>query len=483
MAKKPSTTHDFVMSIRKCARAIMRMGQDDPIFVFSHIDADGLAAASILASLLTRLNKPFIMYFQPQIVPETFQDLWNNLEPKYAIFLDLGTDTPSKIIEDSPQVEMAAIIDHHICLRDLTEDPRISVANPRVHGIDGGAEICSAGVAYLIAHAFSKNLSGIGSLARFAIIGAIGDSQDVGRDRSLIGLNRMIVDYAKRLGVVTEQRDLLFIGRGIKPLYRLLAELFTIEIPGISGSYDGALDFLTSSGVLDQKDIETTYLDDLPRQKKDLLRKKLIERIMIQSPGKYTIETIDSVIMGMTYKFQAERRKAFMYARDSALLLNACGKMKKPHIGVAALLSRGSRKYYEEVIKLYDRYRALIANTIRHMEERIERRENILAIFDGRDLMHEELASTVCSIMSVAYSQNVDIVMVVARSLGNILKVSLRKTQGSRIDDLAGVLSRVLERMKWASGGGHEAAAGAYVLEEEYDKFIELLVTLAREKS
>ncbi len=463
----------FLQHIRRCAQIIYRMGRNDVIHIFSHIDADGISSAIILAKLLTSLNKPFILNFVPQIVPNEFMQQWQNIKPRYAIFADLGTSIPYKIMSKTNSIAIGIILDHHISHEIEDNDPRIFVVNPRFFNIDGGSEISSSGVAYLVSNMYSRMIPEIKKFAKYAIVGAIGDSQDIGWHRSLIGLNRAILEDGQKRGVVTEQEDLLLIGKGIKPLYRLLAEVYHIEIPSITGSYDGAANFLVKNGLLrSDDDIENIYLDDLPKNKRDLLRRRLIELLMVNYPGKYTIESLEDLLTGKIYILRDEKIRLLRYARDVAILFNACGKLRRPQLAFSIAFSGRKEKIAEKMIQIYDRYRAIISNILKQLDSKIEYRNGV-AIYDGRGEITEELASTIASIIAASKTTNAHMVIVFTDSIGGNVKVSARRTTEGKINDVERIIRDAISRLTGATGGGHKEAAGAYIKSEDVDKFLD----------
>lgn len=468
----------FMNHIKNIAERIIDMGRDDPIYIFSHIDADGIAASSIIIYLLTKMNKPFVANFLPQIIPNKFQYLWNDIKPRYAIFIDLGTDIPSKIISESNNISCGVIIDHHIF---DTQNTRYCgyIANPRIFNIDGGTEISSSGVSFLLANFFSKKLPQIRKLVSWSIIGALGDSQDLGPKRNLIGLNSILVDYAKKNNILKETFDLLLIGHSIRPLYQVLAETFIVEIPGVTGSYDGSAEFLKKHGIIkSDEDLEKIFLDDLPKRKREFLRKKIVERIMLHFAGNFTIEDLNLLLTGTIYEFPNARVRPLRYGRDLAILLNACGKMKKPYLGAQLLLEKDPTKILGDVINLYNRYRAFISNSLRNFEKNLHIRNNIF-IFDGREFLHEELASTISSILATKIRGQA--IIVISKSVEDILKISIRKTKNSTIPNLGEMMKKITQLLPNVTGGGHENAAGAYVREKDYEKFEKIFIRFCGE--
>ncbi|MCR8453851.1 MAG: DHHA1 domain-containing protein [Crenarchaeota archaeon] len=459
----------------RAVRVLESMGKDDPIFVFSHIDTDGITSAVIIAKLLIEMNKPFILNFFPQISNKSFESYWQEVEPRYVIFLDLGTDTPLAYVKKTASISSSIIIDHHIVsssdFSDPFSDPRSLVINPRLCEIDGSTEISSAGITFLLANTFYGFFDRNKAHLFYAITGALGDSQDVGPKRSLIGINKFIVNYGERYGVINSYEDYILIGMGFKPLYRLLAEMFILDIPGISGSYEGAVDFLIQAGVLRRgDDPEKVYWDKLTPEQRDVLRNKLLEALVLKHCGKYSIREIDEMLRGYVYEFSAGQNHFCRYARDLSILINACGKMRSPEVAFGALLNPLNKDVVQQVFQLYERYRAVLSTIFLNMESQVEMHGSV-AVYDGRDKIHEELTSSVASILAHALKSTAKIIIVLSRSVENALKVSIRGTNAFQ-GNLVEILKKVLSNLPEASGGGHELAAGAYLPEEKLESFL-----------
>lgn len=439
------------------------MGKDDPIFVFSHIDADGISSAIIMLTLLKELDKPFILKFLPQILPATFDELWSELEPRYAIFLDLGTDLPNLKLEENPSVE-GIIIDHHATIIAQTNSHLI---NPIIFDIDGSTEASSSSLTYLVASSFKLPDNTEALLTYLSTVGSLGDAQDVGPQRSLIGLNNIIATYAEQKKWIKSYVGLFMLGRSIKPLYRLLAEYSFFDIPGITGSYDGAHEFLEKNNIIPPKaNINTIFLDNLSEDKRRILKKKLLEILLLKYSGQLDYAKLENMLSATLYKFSHRELPIGYYARDLAILFNASGKMKAPHIAVKAMLNPKSESNLQKLINMYDRYRTFISEALKKIEKKIQF-EDKLVVCDGRDIIDEELTSTISSILVNKIDNEFQVLMVIAKSFNNILKISFRAKSNSNIEHLGELISNISKKIPNATGGGHRLAAGMY-LEEQY---------------
>ncbi len=470
----------FVDTVKKAAHQIN--SSDDIIYILSHIDADGITCAGIIAKLLYLLDKPFILKFTNTININFLTSFYERADPRNIIFCDLGSGHLNMISETLKKAESVIILDHHVPVENLDtfekNSPfRLIHVNPRIYGYNGGYEVSSSSVSYFIAHVFSRKIGEIVDLTKYAIIGALGDSQDVGDKKSLIGLNALIVNEAKKNGVIEEKIDLLILGRKSKPLYQALAETYSPILPGITGSLEGALKFIANIGLSTGRlDMENITLEDLNENQKALLLEKLVERISIAFGDKMSIEEIKNMLIGYTYLIKNEEKPMLMDAREFSTLLNACGKLGQPSIG-AAMLIGDKNMFYDKVVTLYKRYRYSISEAVKRARENI-RSFGKIKVIDGDNWLEENLTSTVASIMS----QNIldgDILVVFSKEINGAVKVSLRKLRNSKVKNILNLMKQALLKLGRGEGGGHEEAAGAYIPLEAKEKFISILRDIA----
>src|SRR3989344_3621855 len=166
--------------------------KNEPVRIISHLDADGISAASILIYALVNENIKFSLSIVKQLSQSVLNEL--SLEPYQTfIFTDLGSGYLS-YIEQALSNKTIFIFDHH-----KPENKKTSIIhlNPHLAGIDGSTEISGSGVVYLFAKRLnSKNQE----MAHIALIGAIGDSQVNGDHLS--SFNQKILDDAVTLNKI-----------------------------------------------------------------------------------------------------------------------------------------------------------------------------------------------------------------------------------------------------------------------------------------
>ncbi len=459
-------------TIKKAAKFLAL--SDDIIYIVTHIDTDGLTAAGILAHILYFLEKPFIIKFVSQLRKDFLIEFVDAAQPKEVIFCDIGSGQIDYIIKHLANAVRVYIFDHHIPVDiDVSDAPfKLMHVNPRLFGYDGGKDISAAGISYMLARVFASKNNDLKKLSKYAIVGALGDNQDIGEKKSLIGLNKLILDEGIRIGVLEAKIDLLISGRGSKPLYQALAETYKPILPGITNSLEGALNFIKAIGLgLGRLDMENITLEDLSEDQKALLLEKLVERLAITYGGKLSIDDIKNMLIGYVYLLKDETKNLVKDAREFSTLINACGKLGRPEIGLALVL--GDREaLYDEALTLYKQYRYMLSDALKKSRNILKDLDKIKLV-DGRDWLEEGLTSTVASILAESIA-NGEIIVVISKRINNYVKVSARKMRNAKIKDVRKILLEVIKTIG-GEGGGHESAAGAYILYERVDDFVRLL--------
>ena len=89
--------------------------------------------------------------------------------------------------------------------------------------------------------------------------------QDKYEQRSLKGLNEIIVNDAVEAGLLKVEKDLTFFGRETRPIHRMLATTTNPFIPGLSGQETEALNFVTNLGIPTKARRQTAFTLRLKR--------------------------------------------------------------------------------------------------------------------------------------------------------------------------------------------------------------------------
>ena len=272
------------MSLEEAAAKIASyLRSKDYVEVYSHHDADGIAAAAILTVALRRADIAFRLRFLPHLNKDDVE------RPELSVLCDLGASVP-----DFP--DSIVIIDHHV--------PYAAVPfhiNPRLEGIDGESELSAAGCAYLVANALGDNRD----LAGLVMVGIIGDSQ------KLSGMNQKIIGDAVGNNLIEVGKGVLLPGRTTK---EQIASAVLPYLGNLSGDEEAA-EKIASLCMNTASDEAYTAL--------------LLSEIIVRSDASY--HDLMS-IYGESWKLL---REAVQDAYAMTAVIDACGKAGRPDLGYA----------------------------------------------------------------------------------------------------------------------------------------------------
>ena len=447
----------FLAAENEAAKAILEtVKKDGFILVFSHLDADGVAAAGIMGKMLHRLDARFrirvMQWVDEKIIGEVIAD-----KPQLVILTDFGSGYLDLLNEKIPNVKIV-ILDHHQ-VNSKVVNPNFVQVNPHNFGIDGATDVSGSGVAYFAAKAVNAvNVD----LAPIALVGALGDMQDKYEQRSLRSLNEIIVNDGVAAGLIKVEKDLTFFGRETRPIHRTLATTTNPFIPGLSGEEDKALTFLANLDIPIKQGDKFRSLRDLNEDEKKKLCSALADHLL--SKGLHlAVENLIGYIYILT---KEEPNTALRDAREFAVVLNSAGRMDRPSLGIAICM--GDRKAaLEESNKILEDYRKNINKYLGWVNEKPERMrelQNIYVIY-GENFINEKIIGTVSSIIVSSLTNNEKPLLAfanieaekAAKFSGRTTEAALRK--GVNLGDVM----RVASEAHGGKGGGHNIAAGSQV--------------------
>jgi single-stranded-DNA-specific exonuclease len=458
----------FLAAENEAAKVILEtVKKDGFILVFSHLDADGVAAAGIMGKMLYRLDARFrirvMQWVDEKIVGEVISD-----KPQLVILTDFGSGYLDLLNEKIPNVKVV-ILDHHQITSKVVNLNHVQV-NPHLFGIDGATDISGSGVAYFAAKAVNPaNID----LAPIALVGALGDMQDKYEQRSMRSLNEMIVNDGVASGLLKVDKDLIFFGRETRPIYKMLATTTNPFIPGLSGQETEALNFVANLGIPLKQGDKLRALCDLTSEERKRLCSALADYLL--SKGLHLeVENLIGYIYVLT---KEEPNTALRDGREFAVVLNSAGRMDRPSLGIAICM--GDRKAaLEESSKILEDYRKNINKYLGWVAEKPERMrelENIYVIY-GENFINEKIIGTVSSIIVSSLANNEKPLLAfanieaekAAKFSGRTTEAALRK--GVNLGDVM----RLASEAHGGKGGGHNIAAGAQV---PLDKVIDFVKT------
>nr|MDO8086196.1 DHH family phosphoesterase [Candidatus Sigynarchaeum springense] len=460
------------------------------VFLVTHHDADGISAGAIMSMALRRQSIPFQARVVKQISAKYIGDIASaspregkaftgdeTTDQKFFVFTDFGSGQLDFLAKNLRR-ERVLIIDHHE-IEDVKEKAILSGmlhVNPWLFGINGSTEISGAGVAYLFARAIDPENQ---VLAPLAIIGALGDIQDKGDKNSLTGMNRIIVDDARNLRLVSESVDLRLFGRYSRPIH--LALSFTTDpfIPGLSGNEAACANFIQ------RLKIPVKHAGEKPRTISDLTKdeKSSLVSALIEWSLKHGITAgIIKNLLGTIYTLDNEEPSTNLKdLREFASVLNSCGRLGVGGIGLA--IAMGDRKeIFAEGQHAISEYRKRIANYMDWVQTTgaIKKRDG-LQVLEGAAYIDDAMIGTILSMLLSSRHVSTDSPIIGWSYLKDdpeTVKISARAVQ-DLVDkglNLGVAIRDVLKEIDVDSpGGGHAPAAGVEVPKVKLDKFLKAL--------
>jgi single-stranded-DNA-specific exonuclease len=459
----------FLASADKAAKLILEtVEKDGLIHVFSHLDADGVAAAGVMGKALYRLDAKFrirvMQWVDEKIIGEIVAD-----KPQLVILTDFGSGYLQLLNEKVPNFKVA-ILDHHQITSKVDNSNFVQV-NPHEYGLDGATDVSGSGVAYFVAKAMNpKNVD----LAPVALVGALGDMQDKYDQRKFCCLNEIILNDAVNAGLVKVEKDLTFFGRETRPIHRTLATTTNPFIPGLSGEEDKALAFLASLNINIKQGEKWRALRDLNEEEKKRLCSALADYLL--SKGLHL--EVANLIGNIYVLTKEEPWTPLRDAREFAVVLNSTGRMDRPSLGIAICMGdRGAA--LEESNKILEDYRKNISKYLGWVMEKPERMKELNSIYviNGESFINEKIIGTVSSIIvGGLHSSEKPLIAYANVENETAAKFSSRTTEAAiRKGVNLGDVMRLASEKFGGKGGGHNIAAGAQVPLDKIEGFVKMV--------
>lgn len=452
------------------------------VLVVSHIDADGLTAAGVICTALSRKGIDHTPLFFKQLdrrALEGIADTGSDL----VVFTDLG----SGMIQEIASLDIRAVIaDHHrpgsaesygsACrfssTQRLTDGSRLVHINPHLLGGDGATQISGSGTAFLLANALGRNED----LSALAVVGAVGDLQDLSSGR-LVGLNRRIIEVGSRAGVLSFGPDLKLFGKQTRPVFKMLEYSTDPYIPGLSGDEEACISFLREIGIRLGGERWRRWID-LDRDERSRIVSALIRHGLRSGIPGFRLERL----VGEVYTLTREREGTELRdASEFSTLLNATARYGHSRTGLDVCL--GDRDgALEEARHLLSQHRQNLLNGIKLVKERGLIQLSNVQYFDAG----EDILDTIVGIVAGMVFQIADRskpILAFATTPEGMLKVSARGTRDlvSAGLDLAQAVSASASEVGGA-GGGHSIAAGATIPPQSRDEFLSIINRIVGEQ-
>ena len=464
---------------------------DSPINIYTHLDADGLSSGAILGKALYREKIPFQITVLRQLEKEEITKISEKVEKykNFLIFSDFGSGQYSelhkKLIQEK-NFDSFLILDHHIPqnisnkeeikkIGEIHEKTLNWHINPYFYEIDGSIEISGAGLCYYFAKCLNQENM---DLSPIAIIGAIGDIQNQGENKSFLGLNTLILEDACNLGLIEVVNDLNF--PSLKPLNEAIAYSTDFNLPGLSKDANRSLIFLKTQGILmENSEGRVKTLNELNQDEKQKISSAIIEYASIKldlEPNK-----IIKKLIANRYLLKKESINSELHdAKDFSNLLNACGRTHNSSLGIA--IAMGDRKeIYQQSKKIQNDYRKSLGESLSWIQdnEKIQQKDSIQYFF-GEDKIPESIIGTISSMLIFGNIKGIDkskpIFGLAKRIDEEVYKVSGRAHE-KIVNQGVNLSEAIKDACKQTNldvlGGGHPPAAGTKIPFDKIELFLE----------
>jgi len=433
------------------------------LLVVSHVDADGLTSAAIVCTALDRCGIDFQPKFFRQL-DEAAMDEVADHGADLVIFTDLGSGMIPQICDRGLS---AVVADHH---KSVASEARVLAhINPHLVGADGATQLSGSGTSLLLARALASAPGSNDDLAALAVVGAVGDLQDMAHGH-LVGINRHILEIGSKAGAVSFSRDIKLFGRQTRPVYKMLQYCQDPYLPGLSGNEDACIAFLKEIGIRLGGEKWRRWIDLSQEEKAGFVTAVLRKGLRNGISNVKLERLIGEVYVLLDEQEGTELRDASEYST----LLNATARYG--HAGVGLQVCMGDRdKAFSEAQRLLGQHRQNLVNGLKLVSERGITPLKSIQYFDAGDAILDTIVGIVAG-MSFQMADRSRPILAFARTAEGEIKVSARGTRDLVRSglDLADALSRCA-RAVGGVGGGHNVAAGATIPPQAKEEFLALM--------
>ena len=434
--------------------------------IMTHQDGDSLIAASIICMTLLRLGAKCVI----RVISETAATAIEQMKTEaydFYIICDLGAGLGG--ILNEALGEKWIIIDHlQLPEEDLAEDSGNHILNAFKYGIDGGSEVSSGGLAFIIATQIEKRNW---DLSPIALVSAISDRQDQGDKRSFVGINSEIMKIAQSHGLISDNLDLMFNGRETKPLHEALASTSYPYIHGLTWNTENAYSVIKKSGVKMKENGRWRVLAEIQQEEKSIILDAIVK--FVAASSKYDTANLTENLVGHIYTLvEEDLRSQLRDAREYSTMLNACASAGRG--GVAVGICMGDRDVSlnegEQIAKTHQATLAKCVSTI--LAEKWRTIDDGRAIFvNAENAVAEDMLTSASYLLSGPPTCD-RMIFAWTTSRDGMHKFSCRQSVSSKSRLNLGLTVRRCAEAVGGIGYGHAEAAVCKIPPDRLEEFV-----------
>ncbi len=435
-----------------------RLGSDTRAKIISHTDADGIAAAAILARCLYTYNVSFNVKFTRPLKPDEVAELGKE-DHDLFVFIDQGSGQIEAIHKFIlSQKRDVVVIDHHP--GEFPEHPNLAYLNPHTCGLNGAKDVSASGGVYSVVEHIDRSFR---PLVGLAVAGAIGDRQEF--FSGFTGVNDTLVKRAIDLGFLHVGEGLRLIGRTLSPVVECLRSTTRPYISGLSGNPSACRSLVDTLGIS-----PSSTLVELGSEAERRLRDAIFARVGPLA----TSEEFCHTLWGTTYTLATEDLVGPRDLGEYVAVLDACSDLQKSEFGFA--LAVGDRAAQAEALALLnssqERMLEALGWLVSHLDTfKLTPRLRHIYFGDAVDstMVGEALSLAIESGLITTERPIVGL----ADTGTEELKVSARSTPGLAMQGInVGRALASAARAVGGEGGGHDVAAAARIPRERMNEFL-----------
>ncbi len=435
-----------------------RLGGDTRAKIISHTDADGIAAAAILARCLYTYNVPFNVKFTRPLKPDEVAELGKE-DHDLFVFIDQGSGQIEAIHKFIlSQKRDVVVIDHHP--GEFPEHPNLAYLNPHACGLNGAKDVSASGGVYSVVEHIDRSFR---PLVGLAVAGAIGDRQEF--FSGFTGVNDTLVKRAIDLGFLHVGEGLRLVGRTLSPVVECLRLTTRPYISGLSGNSSACRSLVDTLGLS-----PSSTLVELGSEAERRLRDAIFARVgPLATSGEFC-----HTLWGTTYTLATEDLVGPRDLGEYVAVLDACSDLQKSEFGFA--LAVGDRAAQAEALALLnsrqERMLEALGWLVSHLET-FKLTPRLRHIYFG-DAVDSTMVGEALSLAMESGLITTDRPIVgLADTSAEELKVSARSTPGLAMQGVnVGRALASAARAVGGEGGGHDVAAAARIPRERMNEFL-----------
>ncbi len=435
MPDLPSLLHKAREVSSSLRETVSRTGH---ILIVSRPTADGIASASMLASALLDLGAQFTIKYIDMVsaLPESLADF----SADRAVLIGLGEELSSKI---SGLLRMKIdIIDHHSYLGDV--DGVIASK----YGFNGALDVSSSTLTYLVMKEVVENPV---KYACLALVGSLGEHQDLCQRRSLCGLNEEVLREATNAELIELKERPLFPRLYNLPLHESIALSIDPLIQGLSGEPDTVRAVLEKAGIRLTRNGRWRTYEDLSKDERELLI-DTIEPYLIIGGRK-----AGPIIAASFSLVKEDEHVPLKDGRDYAHLLEASSS--EPALGTVVAMGKRGREVIDAAERMNKYLMEVIsaAKSLLYDERRLRLFEGV-AVLMGEGVVNYKVANAVSYVASRLPTLS-PYITILKTTLGAEGIVILRKGSDVKDDRNLYEIAANVSKHHNAKAMGHEAYA------------------------